>query len=253
MILYHRAGRVSAPRLAAFMGLRASQRLVRPEDTVIRWGTATAFPHEITREINPRASLRRYYSRFQQLTLLQEGAVPVPEFSVSPIGYPSLGRDEGLGRQTTRGRGITFYPTGEKHYREHSFYTRFHAKERQFRVHVIGNNTRTRELVPDVEANREQPIWNHGSGFTYRVLDETRPKGVIPAAELAVRVVLKLDFGAVDVIWHDGRVYVLEVNTSPGLGDLTLQWYAENLAERIGLDSMPGWDAIEKTNNTDEV
>lgn len=242
MILYHPAGRLSAPKLAEAMSMRASRTLTQDEPVVIRWGTA-ARQRDITigREINSRAALNGWRSRYQQLVKLAQGEVSVPRFSTDPIGYPMLGRDEGRrGRNTTRGQGISFYPGPYTWPMRHSFYSEYLPKERQFRVHVVGNATRTRELIHRHETENTlglpealaQPVWNHSTGFTYRVVRGDRPKGVIPQAKLAIKA-LGLDFGAVDVIVHEGTPYVTEVNTAPGLSDATLPWYAEKLSSLV--------------------
>lgn len=240
-ILYHGAGIKSAPLLGAFMGIEAVRVLNHPVDFLIRWGMATKAEIEGV-EVNKRKSLIRYFSRFKQLQLLKAADVSVPPFSTAPdVGYPMLGRNEGKpNRQPTKGRGITYYPESANH-PHHSFFMRFFPKQRQFRVHIIGKQTRTRELIPNGEANLLQPIWNFECGFTYRNLKTSRPEGVIPQARKAISA-LALDFGAVDIIVHDGQPYVLEVNTAPGLGDLTLSWYARHLAPLVGLNpkTLPG-------------
>jgi hypothetical protein len=120
---------------------------------------------------------------------------------------------------------------------------RFYPKQRQFRVHVVGDKTRTRELIHTHGDNDPSitPIWNLNTGFTYRHVNGERPKGVIPQAKAAVAA-LGLDFGAVDVIVHDDIPMVLEVNTAPGLSDLTLAWYARHLGGLLDMDigTMPG-------------
>lgn len=250
MLLYHPVGRVSGPRLADFMGIPHGRRLSKPSDFLIRWGTAEKIRHHVTKEINPRSALRSYFSRIQQLTILRDAGVCVPEFSRTPVGYPMLGRNERRGRSSSRGMGITYYPEPCAH-PDHSYYVRFYPKQRQFRVHVCNDSTRTRELIHELEvvgsdaSNLEdawaQPIWNLNTGFTYRLVRGKRPKGVIPNAKLAVKS-LGLDFGAVDVIVHDNTPYVLEVNTAPGLSDMTMAWYAERLGDLVGIpySSMPG-------------
>ena len=259
LILYHRVGGRSAPRLAAFMGIGAVRNVTEPVDNLIRWGQGTEVPTP-GKEINPRSSLIRYSTRQKQLELLREADVTVPAFSViADVGWPMLGRNEGKGkRQTTRGRGITYYPEAPFPIPKHPLYMRYYPKQRQFRVHVIGKSTRTRELIPNHDPGEDihgldgrvvgqagdpkaQPIWNYHTGFTYRNLTLPRPTGVISQAKKAVKA-LKLDFGAVDVIVCNGQPIVLEVNTAPGLHELTLSWYARHLAPLIGLDptTLPG-------------
>jgi D-alanine-D-alanine ligase-like ATP-grasp enzyme len=47
------------------------------------------------------------------------------------------------------------------------------------------------------------------------------------AAAIAAVASLGLDFGAVDVILREGKAYVLEVNTAPGIEGATLSAYLE--------------------------
>lgn len=264
-LLYHRAARVSAPRLAAWMGITPITRTTedRPR-AVIRFGTSRGmrFRPSLT-TINPRTSLGAYSTRGQQLTLLHQAGVLVPSFTTTPEllpldrGQGILARDYPEGRQPTQGRGITVYANEDQRRRrgrQHDLYMSLIAKDRQFRVHVIGGRTRVREVVPDQPGLTEQAVWNLGRGFTYQLPRGAPSPRVVPAAVQAVSA-LRLDFGAVDVITtRDGIAYVLEVNTAPGLADPTLEWYGQNLGRLIGLDptDMPQWEAVERTNDNME-
>ena len=99
----------------------------------------------------------------------------------------------------------------------------------------------------DEEEGKMQPIWNLETGFTYRIVQGKRPIGVIPAAKAAVAA-LSLDFGAVDIITKGTDVYVLEVNTAPGLCPITLNWYARQFANLLGID--PTTLTLEKQDGT---
>ncbi len=291
-ILYHQAGAVSAPILAAHMGIRplraCHKNLPPPNGPLIRWGSGRVYPTDL--EINPRSALIAYQNRLQQLVLLRNAEVRVPNFSQS-FGAAKwydgemtlLTRTFPKGRQNSHGRDITICPSGydkwgdtlENIPNNHDMVMEFIPKHRQFRVHVVGETTRTRELIPtngcpfggngtdecgngsetyddgddecahqclsDYEM-KQNPIWNLSTGFTYRVVNGLRPVGVIPQAKAAVKA-LGLHFGAVDVITDiDDTAYVLEVNTAPGLGPLTVVWYARYLAPLVGINplQMPG-------------
>ena len=76
----------------------------------------------------------------------------------------------------------------------------------------------------------ENPNWqvrNHSNGFVYVRENVNPPQLVIEAAKKAFEA-SSLDFGAVDVIWneHEGKAYVLEINTAPGLEGQTVTDYA---------------------------
>ena len=260
IVLFHQAARHSGPRLAQFLGIRP----VRAQDTgtldddrqdfIVRYGSSTGVRlRPSKRTFNRRWALGRYENRLQQMELLRLGGVTVPEFwATRPeiVDGGLLGRSFGSpGRQTTRGRGITPYLDGAvpPSSARHDMYVEFIPKDRQFRVHVINGATRTRELV----LNESGPtptlaIWNYSNG-TYRIPADI-PSRIVPAALQAVGA-LRLDFGAVDLITHGHVAYVLEVNTAPGLGDPTLEWYGEQFGAALGLSSVPGWDVVEKLND----
>lgn len=258
MILFHQAARQSAPRLADFLGISAvraqdSGRSTNQEDIVIRYGTSAVIQRRPSlRTLNRRWALNRYSNRLEQMRLLRVGGVLVPEFWQNRpeiVDGGLLGRNFREGRQTTRGQGITVYTPGQTvpSNATHNLYVELIDKERQFRVHVINGVTRTRELILNEGIDHNVPIWNFANG-TYRIPTDI-PNRVVPIALQAVGA-LRLHFGAVDIITHGSVAYVLEVNTAPGLGDPTLEWYAENFAAALGITEMPGWDEAQRT--TDE-
>lgn len=258
LILYHAAGRKSAPKLAEFMGIKSALagHMRGQADSLIRYGSAASVPHRSKRRVlNRRWALSQYGNRLEQMILLSDAGVVTPEFSPEPIGYAygTLARSFGKpGRQTTKGRGITFYENGAtlKPGKQPDMVVEFIPKDRQFRVHVICGSVRVREWLPaeglDVS---KAPIWNYSNG-TYMCAKEDIPNRVVPLAAQALAA-LRLEFGAVDIITSGPAAYALEVNTAPGLGDETLAWYAQHLGHAIGLNpaEMPGF--LEETETED--
>jgi glutathione synthase/RimK-type ligase-like ATP-grasp enzyme len=61
------------------------------------------------------------------------------------------------------------------------------------------------------------------------------PENWNTALEMALKAVsvMKLDVGAVDLVWTGKNYYVIETNSGPGMGDQTSQWYADTLAQLI--------------------
>jgi hypothetical protein len=266
-LLYHPAARVSAPRLAAWMGIDATRTLTdtptRPE-ALIRYGTSKRIPLRPSRiTLNTAAALSRYSNRGEQLRLLREGGVRIPHFTalgIETAPFPMgpngvIARDYPRnGRQPTQGRGITFYPDYAVPRYGHDLVMAYIPKERQFRVHVIGGRTRVREVIPTDEGLRDQAVWNLGQGFIYNVPQTPPPTTVVPSAVAAVAA-LRLDFGAVDVVTTANEAWVLEVNTAPGLSDPSLEWYGTHLGRLIGLhpNNMPKWEAVEPTTTEEEL
>lgn len=109
-------------------------------------------------------------------------------------------------------------------------YTRYVRKQREYRVHVfqgnvIGHKRKIKRADTPVTSAR---IRSHQNGYRYVIDGGTPlPDSCAQAAIAAVRA-LGLDFGGVDIAWVEkgDRAYVLEVNTAPGLTDITGDWYA---------------------------
>lgn len=116
-------------------------------------------------------------------------------------------------------------------------YTKYIPKKNEYRVHVVNGQpidiqrkARVKDL-PDDQINWK--VRNMDGGFIFaRNEDHQVPPVVAHQGVLAVEA-LRLDFGAVDVIYNDkkGVAYVLEVNTAPGLMGTTLEKYVEAFNE----------------------
>lgn len=117
-------------------------------------------------------------------------------------------------------------------------YTLYVPKKQEYRVHVIDGKVvdvqrkaRRRE-VPDENVNWK--IRNLDGGFIYaRDFNEDDLPEDIKRNALATIKKLGLDFGAVDMIHNEkeGKSYVLEVNTAPGLQGQTLEAYVNAFKE----------------------
>jgi len=116
---------------------------------------------------------------------------------------------------------------------EAPLYTKYIKKKSEYRVHVVGEVTdiQKKRRRTDVEPEDcDYKVRNHSNGWVYCRENLNIPKGINELAISAVRA-LNLDFGAVDIIWneHHNQMYVLEVNTAPGLEGATIDFYADNL------------------------
>lgn len=131
-------------------------------------------------------------------------------------------------------------------------YTKYVPKTHEYRVHI------RREVASDgagdwagvimVQRKVRRPgvpvenwkVRNLENGFIYQLEDlyppgreSDVPPDVIEQAQRAIYRGTTLHFGAVDVMWHEGRglAYVLEINTAPGLEERTARKYAEALKQ----------------------
>lgn len=111
---------------------------------------------------------------------------------------------------------------------EAPLYTRAIANAGEYRVHVFNGRVilyqkKSRRVDDDgnvvTAEGAEADVRNLESNWVYRTGNLRRLERVELLAIDAVRA-LGLDFGAVDIIMDgEGAVYVLEVNTAPGLGN----------------------------------
>lgn len=137
-------------------------------------------------------------------------------------------------------------------------YTRLIQKRREYRVHVGRDRDGTLRIIdicrkirrPGVDDTNRPLIWNHENDFIFvrtGVNLYTVPERVRRAAGYAVSA-MNLDFGAVDIIVERGGalskapVFILEVNTSPGMEGTTVQRYAEFFRHRIEGTEFPTWE-----------
>jgi len=114
-------------------------------------------------------------------------------------------------------------------------YVKYIKKKKEFRVHVLN------EAAIDVQQKKHRRatdfnsmIRNHQNGWVFCRQDIIEPEGLRDIAIKAVNSVGLL-FGAVDIIYNErqNKLYVLEINTAPGLTETTARKYAQSLSEYI--------------------
>jgi hypothetical protein len=115
-------------------------------------------------------------------------------------------------------------------------YTKFIPKSAEFRVHVFRG-----EVIDYIEkkrlpterrpANFNEYISSTHCGW---VFSRTGIRDMPEVRLIAIKAVLGLDFGAVDIVYENGLPYVLEINSAPGLNGTTLVKYANALRKFMG-------------------
>lgn len=237
----YRAGSQSARNLAAAMPrgrvlrLEGSSFRPRPADLIINWGNTEAsnFP----RMLNPPEVIRNASNKrtfFQRMHEDPDGASVIPEFwtrraDIPADAYPIVCRTVLSGHS---GQGIVMADTVDQLV-DAPLYVRYIKKQSEYRVHVgkLPNgeilNIAVQKKVKRADAEDvDFRIRNHANGFIFQRQGIEVPPQVFATASIALRV-SGLDFGAVDVIYNarQGRAYVLEVNTAPGLEGQTVTDY----------------------------
>ena len=115
---------------------------------------------------------------------------------------------------------------------EAPLYVEYVQKNAEFRAHVMKDKVffiQQKKKRADAEVT-DKFIRSHKNGYVFCQNDIVVPKALEDLAIAAVKAV-KLDFGAVDIILgKDNQLYVLEVNTAPGLDNSSAEKYANAFA-----------------------
>jgi hypothetical protein len=175
----------------------------------------------------------------------KEDGPRIPEF-FDVLDDAIKARDGGnivLGRKTTGscGTDIVTFEEDIGRFNASDFWVVYKKKKAEYRLHIFKEDgelkiiDRQQKVLREVDPVTEQPIdrskvnfmiRNHRNGFVFKRHDLAVPADVEAQALKAVKY-SGLDFGAVDIIWneHEGKAYVLEINTAPGLEGTTLDNY----------------------------
>lgn len=208
----------------------------RANKTVINYGSSK-LPEEVLkcRVINSPEAVSKAANKLLAFKAMAEYGVRVPRFTESPVEAQGIvGQSDVVVRHKLTGHsgeGIEIVKMLD-YLPEAPLYVQYIKKKEEYRVHVfmgevIDVQRKARKLdVPDEEVNWQ--VRNLDGGFIYA------REGVGLAEEPCLQAIaaveaLGLDFGAVDIIWHErsDTYYVLEVNTAPGLTGTTLEKYVE--------------------------
>ncbi|AWY03064.1 hypothetical protein SCYZ1_16 [Pseudomonas phage SCYZ1] len=102
------------------------------------------------------------------------------------------------------------------------------GRRTELRIHVVNGEVILSQIKLRKEGHADNPnsntiVRNVDSGWVYGVNTVEEFAGLHAAKEAAIAAVIRtgLNFGAVDIVYkHDGdKVYVLEINTAPGLAE----------------------------------
>lgn len=239
----------SAKMLAAALGgKRIYYGLKRPinltTDFVINWGNTTrkGWFSTCLFMLNLPGMVWLASNKLEAFKKLKEHEVPHPEFTTDATvakGWWDNG-DTVIVRAVLNGhsgRGIVVYKKGTESDQYHMglgfpisapLFVRYIPKKHEYRVHVFKGeviDVQQKRKRTAIEANYQ--IRSHANGWVFCREGIVEPA---PLRDVAVAAVgaLGLDFGAVDIIHNTkhNKLYVLEVNTAPGLEGATIQNYA---------------------------
>lgn len=211
---------------------------VRRRGFLVNWGSTRPIAQGA---LNPVHAVGVARDKLATLTALANAGVSVPQFWTDRTqAEAERGKSILLERHTLTGEsgaGIVVKRQGEG-LAAAPLYVRYVRKQREFRVHTFAGRAiavQEKKRESDNEQTSDQKlIRNRANGWVFCVNDIVEPQGLRDVAVAATDAV-QLDFGAVDMIQGlDGKLYVLEINTKPGLESPTiLSAYANAIKEKV--------------------
>lgn len=243
----------SAKLLANALGIKmlkleGSRYRPRRNDLLINYGNSNCPAHGITKRINDPNAIAKVSNKlsfFNTITCI------APEYFNNLVPFTTL-KEEALEwiRQGSTvycrtkltghsGDGIVVAANVDELV-DAPLYTKGIRKAREYRAHVFiyGENSGMVELLQqkkrrnNSEATSE--IKNHHTGWVYATQNITQPPEEYENICCKVVESCGLMFGAVDFMVKDDHIYVLEVNTAPGLlAPSTLEVYKDMMLNYI--------------------
>lgn len=206
-------------------------------DTIINWGNSkegiwyNQALYNGTRILNKPKHVKKAVNKILTLKELQKNDIPTIEFTEDK----EIAKDWILNDSivvcrrltgSSQGRGIELAMDSDSVI-DASLYTRFIPSKNEFRVHIcFGQVIDYCQKIAENEEETNFLVKTHKNGWVYK-------RGVAIRSDLvrqtAINTIeaLGLDFGAVDLILKNDKVYVIEVNSAPGIMGMSLEKYTE--------------------------
>lgn len=233
-----RSAKLLALKLSEMLGYKVWRGKPKAERLNISWGYKNAKGHHwgpvkwTNHPLNVRGATDKRIAFFNWDL---KGVACVPWTTDKAVAQGWNQKAKVLGRTACQqaGSGIKVYEP-ESILGDHQLYTKYIPKSKEFRVHVFGG-----KAILVSEKRRKKGVEsdyiiraNH-KGWVFCYKDVNEPDGLRVLGVNAVRT-LGLDFGAVDIIWNkkQNKLFVLEVNSAPGLCTVTLGAYANAIASQ---------------------
>jgi hypothetical protein len=180
--------------------------------------------------------------KVEQFRSFKEHSVSAPAFTTNRNEIGELGSKTVFARtliNSTSGRGIVeFDVETTPNPPQAPLYTAYIPKKAEYRVHVFNGQVidvqQKKKKRDFAEDTRDTHIRNVSNGYVYTRNGVVPPTGINELACAAVAAV-GYQYGAVDIIYNEKRdkLYVLEVNSRPGLMGTTVDKYVEALEKLV--------------------
>lgn len=208
-----------------------------PFDILVNWGTTKPLPAKAQQVLNSSQSVTIAGNKLFAFTAFAgEDVETVPWTANKAVAKEWQDRGNTIVVRNVltghSGNGIVIVEEGQE-LPDAPLYTKYIFKVREYRVHATQTgviHTQRKVLPPGVKPVTWK-VRSHANGFIFQITnihpDEARDKLAMASIKA-----LGLDFGAVDIIEDKkGKLYVLEVNTAPGLEGQTIEAYTTALEQ----------------------
>lgn len=249
---YKNSNEISGGSLAKMLGLKIYSPKSAPHNKnqrIINWGLSsipwllnTANVINKPGSVNKSSNKYLSFSTFSRFNDLNDNLLSYIPFTTSKLTASQWLNDGKVVCRTllsaSSGRGIVI-ATNQEELVDAPLYTKYIKKKYEIRVHIVQGRPiyiqqkkklSTEQLEARGITNRNKYIRNLENGYIFSSelsISEAAKNEAILQSNRAINA-LGLDFGAVDVlVTKDDEVFVLEVNTAPGLEGTTLTKYYE--------------------------
>jgi hypothetical protein len=257
----YKMGSESARALSDLLGAKRVRDVGRfiPKvgDVILNWGNGrvpswlgTAQTRRV-RILNNPSAVNVAGNKLSTFQALQRAGVSIPEFTTDrAVAQTWLTSGERVverhNLRGSSGQGIRMVSIADEDTEQQltgaPLYTKYVEKTAEYRVHIFNGEMIDFVQKKRVSSERRDETYNpyissmeHGWVFTRNEVPEV--PSVIRLAKAAVTA-LGLDFGAVDIMTFDGRSFVLEVNTAPGIAGTTMVKYGNALRRIMGVGAL---------------
>lgn len=248
-IMYHRSCGVTARAIySALQDIIGDNVSISsgPPDTrncnVIRWGTSARGRRVNGVIFNPRRAILNVTDKYKTLEILADDDRLVwhtPNFSKDPSDIFHDGRAIiWRGRNHRHGNQWEYIEDLSRATHNRSgdgYFMEYINKVREYRIYASPDKAMVvYEKIPSVE-NPDPYRWNMDFGYRQEQVKDITMNTIV-AIRIAMETVsaLHLNFGAVDVVETEGgRLYVLECNSAPTLGEYSLPIITSHMVNTI--------------------
>jgi glutathione synthase/RimK-type ligase-like ATP-grasp enzyme len=238
-VVPYKQGSGSAKKLAQALSEKLGYKVWRgkpkPGFLNIGWGNKLACPAHF---VNSPTQVAVATNKLAAFSLLELAKIPVPKFTDSKdVAAEWVQQGNTVFARSAGGQGGSgiYVVNDANDLPDADLYTQYIKKKKEFRVHVFKDKAilvQEKRKKKDAEAN--YLIRSHNNGWVFCTKDINEPDGLRVLGVAAVAS-LGLDFGAVDIIWNEklNKLYVLEVNSAPGLCPTTTELYCNEISSLV--------------------